>query len=135
MLAGLASDRNTGFDPTRPDVLTALILGLRDRESERIHLILTGTDGRYLTDLPVAGGTLRRVETGFRDVISAALTRDAAGMVVVHNHPSGDPRPSWKDISATRDLAAVARTLELELTDHIIVGWDSACSLRKAGYL
>lgn len=128
-------DRAERFDPAAPQVLSALILALRDRSAEKLHLILTSADGRYLTDGEVASGSLARVEGRFRELVAPALAHGAGGMVLVHNHPSGDPTPSDSDVAATRDVAAIARRLDIELLDHIVVGWRSACSLRKAGLL
>lgn len=123
------------LDPTAPQVLSALILAMRHRSVEKLHLILTSGDGRYLTDGEVASGSLARIEGRFRELVAPALAYGASGIVLVHNHPSGDPTPSSSDVAATRDVAAIARRLDIDLLDHIVVGWQSACSLRKAGLL
>jgi DNA repair protein RadC len=55
-------------------------------------------------------------------------------VVVIHNHPSGDPSPSEADIKATRDLIRAGQLLRVELIDHVIVGHGKHCSLRQYGY-
>jgi DNA repair protein RadC len=112
-----------------------LILALRHRTVENLHLILTDSHGCYLTDGGIARGTLSRIDTRFRCLIAPAMAHKAGGMVLVHNHPSGDPTPSDSDLAGTRALAAIARTLDIEVLDHIVIGWNSACSFKMAGLL
>lgn len=102
---------------------------------EKLHLILTRANGCYLTDGGVTLGTSAKVEGRYRELIAPALAHGAGGMVLVHNHPSGDPTPSPRDVAVTRELGTLARRLDIELIDHIVVGWQSACSLKKAGLL
>lgn len=71
----------------------------------------------------------------YRPLLERVFASAAAGFVLVHNHPSGDPRPSAADISATRHLAAIARALEVEFSDHLIVGGRSVVSMRRAGLI
>ncbi|WP_162935674.1 JAB domain-containing protein [Tsuneonella amylolytica] len=81
------------------------------------------------------GGGAGSIELNFRDVIERALGNAAHGIVLVHNHPSGDPTPSADDIASTRMLAALCRPLELELHDHLIVAGDRIFSMRRAGLI
>ena len=65
-----------------------------------------------------------------REVIRRALELSATAIVLVHNHPSGDPTPSTQDIRMTQDIIAVAKSLGVAVHDHIIVGRDGHASLR-----
>ncbi|MBX3560217.1 MAG: DNA repair protein [Sphingomonas sp.] len=70
-----------------------------------------------------------------RDIIAAALARDAAGLVIAHNHPSGDPSPSPADIAATRRLAEAGERLDIRLHDHLIFAAGDCRSFRALGLL
>lgn len=78
-------------------------------------------------------------ETGvgfpLRDIIIDAAQHHSAGIVLAHNHPSGDPRPSESDFRATRRLAAAAEALDCTVVDHLVFGGAECKSLRKLGYL
>ncbi|MDQ8755683.1 JAB domain-containing protein [Sphingosinicella sp. LHD-64] len=70
-----------------------------------------------------------------RAIIGAALALDARGLVIAHNHPSGDPRPSRADIRATRRLAETAGALDIRLHDHLIFAGADCRSFRELGLL
>ena len=70
-----------------------------------------------------------RVGEVFRD----AVRRQAAAVVVVHNHPSGDPTPSADDLRITAELAEAGRLLDIELLDHVVIGAEGWVSLRALG--
>lgn len=75
------------------------------------------------------------ISARYRNLFEHAFRMQASGLVLVHNHPSGDPRPSGQDIAATRDLAAMARAMDIEFHDHVVIGGASAVSMRKAGLM
>jgi DNA repair protein RadC len=70
-----------------------------------------------------------------RDIIARALALDARGLVIAHNHPSGDPNPSRADIRATRRLAETADALDIRLHDHLIFAGADCRSFRELGLL
>jgi len=78
-------------------------------------------------------------ETGtrfpLRDIIADAATHGSAGIVLAHNHPSGDARPSESDRQATRRLASAAEALDCALLDHLVFGGDDCTSFRRLGLL
>ena len=74
-------------------------------------------------------GSAVRVGEIYRD----AVRRNAAAVLVVHNHPSGDPTPSGEDLRITAELAEAGRLLDIELLDHLVIGRDRWVSLRAAG--
>jgi len=80
-------------------------------------------------------GTLDQTAVYPRRLIEGALARRAAGVVLVHNHPSGDPSPSAEDKALTRRLVAAARLVDLAVLDHVIVGEGRHFSFREAGLL
>jgi DNA repair protein RadC len=70
-----------------------------------------------------------------RDIILDAASHHSAGIVLAHNHPSGDPRPSDSDCRATRRLAVAAEALDCTVLDHLVFAGDECTSLRQLGYL
>jgi len=88
----------------------------------------------------VSIGTMDTILVHPREVFRAAIAANAAGIVLVHNHPSGDPTPSEADIKVTRDLIRAGQLLKIEVVDHVIIGRATAerakdySSLRELGY-
>jgi DNA repair protein RadC len=76
-----------------------------------------------------------RVELPMRRILEDALRLGARGIVVAHNHPSGDPAPSADDVEATRELAGTAARLGIQLHDHLIFAGGEVASLRSMGLL
>jgi DNA repair protein RadC len=82
----------------------------------------------------VSMGTMDTILVHAREVFRTAVIAAAHSIVLVHNHPSGDPTPSEADIRATRDLIRSGQVLQISLTDHIVVGGDKHVSIRELGY-
>ena len=106
-------------------------MGRLEREELRVAVLNTKNVVTALTTLYVGNlaGSAIRVGEVFRD----AVRRNAAAVLVVHNHPSGDPTPSGEDLRITAELAQAGRLLDIELLDHVVVGRDRWVSLRAAG--
>ena len=85
--------------------------------------------------LCVSSGLLNGTPAGAREVFAAAVQMPAAAIIVAHNHPSGDPEPSNKDIALTEELIAASKILRIPLLDHIILGRGSFVSLRDDGFV
>lgn len=82
-----------------------------------------------------ADGEATSISTTYRALIERSLMLQAAGLVMVHNHPSGDPTPSRADVQATRSLHSVCRALQIEFFDHVVVGGRAAVSMKMAGLM
>ncbi len=113
----------------------------RLKNVEAFQVLLLNTRKKLIRVEEVSQGTLDTVLVHPREVFRAAIVANAAAIVLIHNHPSGDPTPSEADIKVTRDLVRAAHILKIELVDHIIFGRASAertkdyASLRELGYL
>jgi len=83
----------------------------------------------------VSIGSLNETLANPREVFRAAVIAAAYAVVLMHNHPSGDPTPSQADLQITKMLVEAGRILRINVTDHIIVGHQSHCSFREAGLL
>jgi DNA repair protein RadC len=86
-------------------------------------------------DVLITRGLLNSSLVHPREVFRAAIAEAAAGIIVVHNHPSGEPTPSPEDCAATRQLAEAGRLLDLPLYDHVIVAGDRFTSFAAEGLL
>jgi DNA repair protein RadC len=75
------------------------------------------------------------VDFPLRNIILDAARHGSAAILLAHNHPSGDPRPSDSDLGATRRLATAAEALDCTVVDHLVFGGTECTSLRRLGYL
>ena len=118
---------------TPADVADRLVpqMGRLDREELRVILLNTRNVVVAASTVYIGNvaGSLVRVAEVFRD----AVRRNAPGVMVVHNHPSGDPAPSPEDLRITRELVEAGRLLDIALLDHLIIGHDRWISLRALG--
>lgn len=108
-------------------------MGLYDREHFRVLLLDTKNQLVGMEDISV--GSLSQSLVHPRELFKAAIRRSAAGVVVVHNHPSGDATPSVADIELTRRLARAGDVLGIDLLDHVIVGDGRWTSLKELNYI
>lgn len=115
-------------DPMLHDYLRAQILR-SDRES--LYAVFVDCDGRYLRDEFVGTGGRNSVRLSVRALIHRALDSEAAGMLLAHNHPSGDCSPSRRDILDTRKLVAIFKVIDLSLVDHLIITKNRIYSLAE----
>jgi DNA repair protein RadC len=108
---------------------------LRDLQVEEFHLLALDSQSQVLREVLVTRGLLNSSLVHPREVFRAAIAEAAAGIIVVHNHPSGDPTPSAEDRAITRQLTAAGRLLDLPLYDHVIIAGDRFVSFANAGLL
>jgi DNA repair protein RadC len=117
------------------DVVRLFQPRLRDLQVEEFHLLALDSQSQVLREVLVTRGLLNSSLVHPREVFRAAIAEAAAGIIVVHNHPSGDPSPSAEDRAVTRQLAEAGRLLDLPLYDHVIIGGDRFASLATLGLL
>ena len=98
-----------------------VVLLLNTRKRVRGHQVLTI-------------GTMDTLLVHPREVFRAAVIASAAAVVLMHNHPSGEPQPSEADIKVTRDLMRAGQLMKIEVLDHVIMGKPMHCSLRELGF-
>ena len=117
------------------DVVRLFAARLRDIAVEEFHLLALDSQSQVLREVMVTRGLLNSSLVHPREVFRHAIAEAAAGIIVVHNHPSGDPTPSAEDQSVTRQLVAAGRLLDLPLYDHVILAGDRFTSFAAAGLL
>jgi DNA repair protein RadC len=112
-----------------------LLLGV-----EQLQVLLLNTRRRLIRVETVTDGTIDTLLVHPREVFKSAIAANAAGIVLAHNHPSGDPTPSEADIKVTRDLIRAGQLLKIDVLDHVIIGRATPerpkdyASLRELGY-
>ena len=122
------------FDSSRA-VFDYLFHSLRDLRREIFKVLFLNRKNELIDDQDLFYGTLTGSAVYPREIMASALERKAAGLVFVHNHPSGDPAPSEEDRRVTRDLIWAARLLSIQVVDHIIVGFNSYYSFADQGII
>ena len=105
------------------------------RETEQFRVIYLDRKNVVIGDEEQGKGTVDHVPVYPREVAKRALELNASALILVHNHPSGDPTPSLADIDMTQQIFAACSTLGLTLHDHLIIGKSRELSFRSAGYL
>lgn len=111
------------------DVFRRMGPRLRDLPQEEFHALLLNTRHRVVREVLVTRGILDASLIHPREVFRPAVSEGAAGVILVHNHPSGDPTPSQEDRAVTRQLGAAGRALGIPVLDHVVIGWGRYVSL------
>lgn len=147
MLAYLATLRSAILHALKGEALKGPILGnskavmdylfaaMAHEPVEQLRILYLNTKNRLLLDETVVEGSINVAPIYPREIVRRALETGATALILAHNHPSGDPRPSSEDIRVTRLVAAAAGALDIRLHDHVIVARAGWISLRTAGYL
>jgi DNA repair protein RadC len=99
-------------------------------EKEQFRILFLDKKNQVIADEVQQEGTVDHTPVYPREVVKRALELSATALILVHNHPSGDPTPSQADVEMTRQVAQVARTLGIQVLDHVIVGKDGHASLK-----
>ncbi len=113
------------------DAASLVMPTMRDLQVEHLRLILLDTRNNVLGTPTVYVGSINSVSLRHGDIFRHALERNAAAMIVVHNHPSGDPNPSPEDVNVTRQLVAAGKLLDVDVLDHLVIGDGRYVSLKE----
>lgn len=126
--------RADGVRFTSPKTVAAAYMEhMRHLEQENVRLLLLDSKGLLLKDLLIAVGTVNQAIVTPREVFIAALSHRAVNMILLHNHPSGDPTPSHADIVITKRIKEVGNLVGIPLIDHVILGDTIYISLKEQG--
>jgi DNA repair protein RadC len=102
---------------------------------ERVRVLYLNTQNMLILDHLVADGTLDESPIYTREVVKKGLDVGAAAMILVHNHPSGSPKPSRADIQVTHKITEAARLMGMSVHDHIVIGREGYTSLKAQGLI
>src|SRR5689334_25114735 len=108
---------------------------MEDLKKEVFRAALLDAQNGLLRDVVVSEGTLSASLVHPREVFKPAIVESAASIILLHNHPSGDPTPSREDVRLTRQLVECARLLDLRVHDHVIIGRGRFASLAERGVI
>lgn len=116
-------------------LLAYLQTAMAYEQIEQFRILFLDRKNNLIADEVQQRGTVDHTPVYPREVIKRALILNASALIVVHNHPSGDPKPSRDDIDVTRQLKVAANALEIALHDHVVIGHGKHASFRSLGLL
>lgn len=117
------------------DVAAWVMEDMRYLRQEYFKTLLLNTKNGIIACEEVSRGSLNSSIVHPREVFATAIRRSAAAVILIHNHPSGDPTPSQEDINVTRRLVEVGRLVGIDVLDHLIIGDGVWCSMKERGYV
>lgn len=106
---------------------------LSTRNQEELWVLALSTRNRLLRQQLLYVGTLNHSSVRLVEIFAVPMRHSASAVILVHNHPSGDPKPSEEDIRFTEELVKAGRLLDIGVLDHIIIARDGFCSIRQSG--
>jgi len=120
---------------TPRDIVDFFASHMEDLPVEEFHVVVLDAQHRFERDITVTRGILNSSLVHPREVFREAIAERAACLILVHNHPSGDPSPSPEDRAVTDQLVAAGRLLDIPVHDHVIIGHGRYISFAEAGWL
>lgn len=125
-----------GLNLNDPETVAAYFMeSLRHRRTECVYLVSVDAKSRVLDERMISEGSVNKSLINPREIFLTALKAEAVSMILVHNHPSGDPTPSTLDRQVTKELLRLGRELGIPLLDHVIIGDNQFFSFRLKGEL
>jgi DNA repair protein RadC len=119
-----------------PDIVAEMARArIGANEREEFWMALVDTKNRLIGWEQVSQGTIDHAVIYPREILSVAIRYKASGVILVHNHPAGDPRPSSDDVAFTRRVVGAARGLDVRVLDHLVVTADGYFSFQAEGML
>lgn len=117
------------------DVVYIVMPQMRDLKTELFKLVCLDSNNKIIDISDVACGTVNRAMPIVREIIHSTLQKFAVSMICVHNHPSGDPKPSKEDRDFTRELCQAGSVMQVKILDHLIIGDNQYYSFADSGEL
>jgi DNA repair protein RadC len=102
---------------------------------ERVRVLFLNSKNMLIRDEPMSEGSVDEAAVYVREIVRRALDCHATAIILVHNHPSGDPQPSQQDIKLTREIVEACRHLRITVHDHVIIGTSGRSSLKAMGLI
>lgn len=113
------------------DAANLVMLEMMSLEQEHLRVLLLDTRNRVLGSPTVYIGSLNTSVVRVGELFRAAIRANAASVIVIHNHPSGDPSPSPEDVNVTRQLVRAGKLVDIEVLDHVVIGYQRYVSLKE----
>ncbi|MCE6957529.1 DNA repair protein RadC [Cereibacter sphaeroides] len=105
------------------------------RETEQFRVLFLDRKNVVIADEALASPAVAHVPVYPREVAKRALELNASAVILIHNHPSGDPTPSTEDIEMTLEVASACETIDVRVHDHIVIGREAEVSFRASGFM
>ena len=105
------------------------------RRTEEVRILFLNAKNMLPANEALWQGSVDEASVHVREVIARAIALGATALIIVHNHPSGDPTPSGQDIRLTRDLVEAGRHMKVTVHDHVIIGAAGRSSMRAMGLI
>jgi DNA repair protein RadC len=121
--------------PEKVDILAREVLRLHERPEEYLYMVCLNTKLRMTSVFELSHGNVNSSVVGIREMFQKALLANAVNVIVLHNHPSGDPSPSREDIEVTKRMVEAGKILGITVIDHLVIGRPGYCSIKEKGYL
>jgi DNA repair protein RadC len=141
-LVGAIADRMAQESLQKKDLINSLDsvvhyakLNMGFLNHEELRVLFLNQRGQLIKEQTLCIGTINETPIYPREIIRYGLMFGATGMILIHNHPSGDPQPSEEDLTITQQILKISCGLELKLIDHVIVGHDKSVSLKAMGII
>jgi DNA repair protein RadC len=115
------------------DAAALLMLEMSHLDQEHLRTVLLDTKNRVQSISTVYIGSLNASLIRVGEIFKAALKWNSAALIVVHNHPSGDPTPSPEDVLVTREIVSAGKLLDIDVLDHLVIGQGRFVSMRERG--
>lgn len=132
----MTTPREKRLDVSSPDRAAAIYMEqMRYLHQEHFRVLLLNVKNEIIASEEVSVGSLSSSEAHPREVFASPIRRGAANVILIHNHPSGNPEPSRADILLTERLVEAGKLLGIGVLDHIIIGDGIYVSLRREGYI
>ncbi len=121
--------------PDRLTILARSYLRLHEETEEYLYMVCLNTKLKMTSIFELSHGNVNSSVVGIREMFQKALLANAVNIVLMHNHPSGDPKPSRQDIDITKRAIEAGNILGVDVLDHIIIGNPGYTSLKDKGYI
>jgi DNA repair protein RadC len=115
------------------DAAALVLYEMSALEQEHLRVILLDTRNRVLEIVEIYKGSVNSSQIHVGEIFKAAIRRNAPALIVVHNHPSGDPTPSPDDAAVTRAIVQAGKLLDVDVLDHMVIGQGRWVSLKERG--
>jgi DNA repair protein RadC len=116
-------------------LLNYVSLKIKHEKTEQARVLYLDRKNKLIADEKVGQGTVDHAPVYPREIARRALELSASAIILVHNHPSGDPTPSKADVDLTRDIEQALAPLEIRLHDHLVVGASETVSMKAKGLI
>ena len=115
------------------DAANLLMLEMGHLEQEHLRVLLLDTKNRVLASPTVYKGNVNTSVVRIAELFREAIRHNSTGLIIAHNHPSGDPTPSPEDVRITRQIVEAGKMLDIEVLDHLVIGHQRYVSLKERG--